>query len=492
VAPGAGEAGTVAATAAPAAPAPVAATAPEAPKPATPAKPKPPIAVTPPPEPSFIDSLLDNPLVLALIAILVAALGALGIRRAGLGRKKEQEFEDSGTLTDSSGLKANSLFASTGGQSVDTSNSVFNSNFSPSASQLDTNEVDPVAEADVYIAYGRDAQAEEILKEALRTQPDRNAVRVKLLEIYASRNDLRAFETTASELYGRTKGEGEEWQQAASLGIGIDPKNPMYAGGKVADAPEQDKPALGAPSNSADELDLDGLLNTTQAVPDAPEQKAPDFPAYGKSDAEDVPVLPVSAPPTPAESAAPPAKDTPAQDTADNTLDFDFDLNRLGHADAPAPQTEWKPADAKSEPVPDLDFDPNSLDFDVRNYAAPAAKPGDEAHADDTPPHIDFPEVSEPAGAASEAPREPKDPAPLDFDLSNISLDLDIGNHGAAAEAIDDGNTNVAEMATKLDLALAYQEIGDQEGARELLDEVIKGGNTDQSEKARSLLEKLA
>jgi pilus assembly protein FimV len=74
----------------------------------------------------------------------------------------------------------------TGGQSIDTNNSVFNSSFAPSASQLDTNEVDPVAEADVYIAYGRDAQAEEILKEALRTHPERYPVRLKLLEIYAA------------------------------------------------------------------------------------------------------------------------------------------------------------------------------------------------------------------------------------------------------------------------------------------------------------------
>jgi pilus assembly protein FimV len=49
-----------------------------------------------------------------------------------------------------------------------------------------------------------------------------------------------------------------------------------------------------------------------------------------------------------------------------------------------------------------------------------------------------------------------------------------------------------AEMATKLDLAIAYQEIGDKEGARELLDEVVKGGTAEQSEKAKSLLLELA
>ena len=124
---------------------------------------------------------------------------------------------------------AHSLFAETGGQSVDTNNSVFNSSFAPSASQLDTNEVDPVAEADVYIAYGRDAQAEEILKEALRTHPERYPVRLKLLEIYAARKDQRAFETQAGELYSMTRGQGEEWAQAAALGLSIDPLNPLYA-----------------------------------------------------------------------------------------------------------------------------------------------------------------------------------------------------------------------------------------------------------------------
>jgi pilus assembly protein FimV len=37
------------------------------------------------------------------------------------------------------------------------------------------------------------------------------------------------------------------------------------------------------------------------------------------------------------------------------------------------------------------------------------------------------------------------------------------------------------EMDTKLDLAVAYQEIGDKEGARELLDEVLRGGNPSRS-----------
>jgi pilus assembly protein FimV len=62
-----------------------------------------------------------------------------------------------------------------------------------SLSQLDAiGDVDPVAEADVYLAYGRDLQAEEILKEAMRSSPERLAIRTKLLEVYAKRRDTKS------------------------------------------------------------------------------------------------------------------------------------------------------------------------------------------------------------------------------------------------------------------------------------------------------------
>ena len=70
-----------------------------------------------------------------------------------------------------------------------------------SLSQLDAiGDVDPVAEADVYLAYGRDLQAEEILKEAMRSNPERLAIRTKLLEVYAKRRDTKGFELLATQL----------------------------------------------------------------------------------------------------------------------------------------------------------------------------------------------------------------------------------------------------------------------------------------------------
>lgn len=497
--------------------------------------PKPAIPAPPPPEPSMLEELTGNPVVLGGSALVLALLAALGITRS---RKAKQAKAASNTsIMPTSTLKTNSLFGAAGGQSVDTNNSVFNSNFSPSASQLDTNEVDPVAEADVYIAYGRDAQAEEILKEALRTQPDRAAVRGKLLEIYAARKDLRAFEATATELFSLTKGEGEEWSQAATLGLSLDPANPLYASArKPSDAPDTGSGAAlasgaglaaaavastasAAEETHGNEIDFDALLNTTQqahqdelpaasetAGTETPEQQpaAPDLtetplaasetpvaPALPDVDSADVPDLHTA----PAASHAAEPEATPATpEPASNLLDFDFDLDSFGKAPlptSPAAHADDEPDEAAPADSRLMDFKLDDLDLPKPDAASASATPSLD---DDEFPPLELDVPARPAATAAAAVHD--ESAPMDFDLSGISLDLD--PHGGTDAALQDvptlGETsysNTAEMATKLDLASAYQEIGDREGARELLEEVIKGGDNEQSEKAKVLLAKL-
>ena len=438
-------------------------------KPAAPVK-RPPAPAPVVEEPSFIDSLLDNALLLPGAGLLLVALGAFGIYSSR--KKKQKSFSDS-ILADSS-LKANSLFGSTGGQSVDTNNSVFNSSYSPSASHLDTNEVDPVAEADVYIAYGRDAQAEEILKEALRTQPERNPVRLKLLEIYANRKDLRAFELLASELYAMTKGAGDEWRQAATLGLTIDPTNPLYAGGKLDDEAAAKAAVMIAPTEPLEELDLDALLAATQPHSVMPEPDLPEAaPSHEPEPFEDAPVIPA------ASVAAPSVEQTAI-------ADLDFDLGDFGKemetAPAEIPAQVEVTAEAPSAEAPALDF--GVIDFNLD--AAPAMASTDNG-ADLPPPAEDSVQVAESElEALPEMSASPAVAASPAFDLEGI--DLDLGHDGAA----EGGDPYSVEMSTKLDLALAYREIGDREGARELLDEVVKSGSQQQAERAKSLLAELA
>lgn len=457
---------------------------------------KPPVAPAQP-EASFIDDLLGNTVLLSSIGgILLVGLGAFAINSARR-KKQNKPFEDS-TITDSS-LKANSLFGSTGGQSVDTNNSVFNSNFAPSASQLDTNEVDPVAEADVYIAYGRDAQAEEILKEALRTQPERNAVRVKLLEIYANRKDTRAFEILATELYSMTKGEGDDWMQAASLGAGIDPANPLYASGKLGETTSAPNSTVKTPAaESLEELDLDELLNSTQSEVSVQPHVAESVASFDA----DVPMI-EEAPTLDLSDDIAAHHEEPAAASKATANALDFDLAGMGLT-----QEVKAPAPAKDEP---LDLNIGALDFGL-----PAAHEETAAHdisssaGKEADTSLDFAsadfsldtDLSNLTGQSNGAMHSNEAAAPMDLDLSGISLDLnppaaasnsDISLDLDVAETDLNGEYHAdSEMATKLDLAIAYQEIGDKDGARELLDEVIKGGTSEQSEKAKSMLVRLA
>jgi pilus assembly protein FimV len=76
-------------------------------------------------------------------------------------------------------------------------------------------------------------------------------------------------------------------------------------------------------------------------------------------------------------------------------------------------------------------------------------------------------------------------------DLSNISLDLGTppasGGNGSGAAP----DARWQEVATKLDLAKAYEEMGDKDGARELLKEVVKEGDNAQQQQAQTMLQAL-
>jgi pilus assembly protein FimV len=201
---------------------------------------KKPVALLPStPESSLIDELTDNPLVLPGLGLLLALLAGFGFYR--YKKRNQQPSVDSSFLE--SRFQPDSHFGANDGQHIEAveggnatgSSLVYSPDQPVGAGDVDPiadadadADVDPIAEADVYLAYGRDLQAEEILKEALHNNPSRVAIHAKLIEIYAKRLDLIGFEAVAVEALSLTQGSGPEWAYICELGRDLNPANPMY------------------------------------------------------------------------------------------------------------------------------------------------------------------------------------------------------------------------------------------------------------------------
>lgn len=99
----------------------------------------------------------------------------------------------------------------------------------PYAAEIDMQNVDPVEEANVYLIYGRDTQAEEILRHALEQNPQRYDIYLVLLAIQARRNRPDAFAALMDELRTATDGQGRVWFRAVEIAQRFDPANPLYA-----------------------------------------------------------------------------------------------------------------------------------------------------------------------------------------------------------------------------------------------------------------------
>ena len=438
--------------------------------------------------------MLENPIIPAAAGALIALLLGVGFYRSRQRKKSAQV--DSSFLE--SRLQPDSFFGASGGQRIDTNEaSPTGSSMVYSPSQLDAaGDVDPVAEADVYLAYGRDLQAEEILKEAMRTSPKRVAIHGKLLEIYSKRRDAKAFELVATEAYSLTHGEGTEWEHICELGQELDAGNPLYRPGGQ---PTQGSMAEAGPAAAAAAVVASSMA--TQAFQARPAVAAP---APSASDVDldldfslgdDEPTLPPA--PAPAPAAARAVAPVPAAATPEPmpSLDMDFDVPATPVLDKTQPMSAASRLDA-----PDLTVSENSLKF-----SADPAKPPAPVKA--TPPA--------PVATSAPAATAP-DSGMIEFDMGALSLDLPGAPAPAPAPAaaatvsrvtpaavsdtplmnLDGGSTGGFEpdapgddpLSTKLALAQEFNAIGDPDGARSLAEEVVAEASGDLKTRAQRFL----
>jgi pilus assembly protein FimV len=271
----------------------------------------------------------------------------------------------------------------------------------PGMGAMQADEVDPVAEAEVYMAYGRDQQAMEVLQDAIRRDPSRIELKIKLLEVYQKRKDVRAFEAMAEELYPAIGKDAARWGRVTEMGRRISPRHPLFA----------------AAAASATSLGLDS---------------------------------------------------TQASGRARSNLDRDSSgLDLIS-----APFTRGSPYGASTvdERGIDLPSTGNRAIVD-RGVSREASALGPEFD-------LDADSVSLPYAGGLGTPSTPARSA--DDAVGGFDAML-----GGGSQQMDD--FKASEIATKLDLAKAYLEMGDKDAARGFIEEVLKEGNEAQRQQASEL-----
>ena len=363
------------------------------------------------------------------------------------------------------------MFGSTGGGVVNTGDNSLASDFSREGlGNIDTDEVDPIAEAEVYLAYGRDAQAEEILKDALKKDPQRQEIYLKLLEIHAQHNKPSAFETVASELYSVTNGQGDVWHKAVALGRQLDPNNPMFAEGGAPSA----RPAAGTAAFRSD----------TKAEPERRERPV----SIRVSSSRWTRTFrsrrrPARSPNTgrhPGRRGIRARKDRQGH-AFDGGLQSRPDLVLPAADAAAAGKSEFEPTPGTSNKV-EAAIEAAKFDLDFKLDESDKPAPMGKARAQ--------PALETAAASSAGTPAQLTRPAAaLELDKLDLSFDPERTTFEDPTPSVLDGQWH--DAATKLDLAKAYQEMGDVEGAREILQEVLHEGDDQQKAEAKSLLTKL-
>ncbi|KAF4557419.1 FimV/HubP family polar landmark protein [Pseudomonas asiatica] len=536
---------------------------------------------------SVIDEIMGNPLLLGLIAgsaFLVLLLLLLLLARK---RKAQQEAEKhlrmARALEEEQGAGFDSDSASFDGVEVSAPSVTLSpavvaasaaaataaeKTAAPASEAQPEPQADPhaalLAEVEQCVAEGRLNRATDLLEPAVAAAPQRDDLRLKLMDVYARQGDQSAFveqerklpaseqnsEAVAGlkERYPAMLGLAAAGLGAAALAAEMDeqyvqellqdqPDTPVVADVAPEEVPvvepevaiEPEAVALAEPETALEpEVDLDAELDAFDEVPtlDAPGLDEQDLDsAFDLSLGDDLPEQDPLAAPLLDESVAQqpvveePVLDEPALESV-QPEDEPFAVDAELQADADA---EFEAMLAQAEPQPAVDL--SDFDLDISEPVAPAAP----AAVDETPVDV----AAELAAFDSEPAFDPLSEfdLPSDFDLS-LSLEDDSPAAKSFTSELDDVNAELDklsqslespslephftsedaaaqpepeplddldfdffsgsdEVATKLDLARAYIDMGDNQGARDILDEVVKDGDDSQRQEAEDMLSRL-
>lgn len=473
---------TPSAPAAPAMSSPRVETAPVAPKPQKPVPPPaPPVPSVE--EPGFISFLMDEPLFLGVGGLGVGLLGLYfwrGFkRRAALTDESESilAVPRRDRLVEPTGTGVSIPDQTPSEQVAPAARSSFLSEFSTSdfdALGGEVDEVDPISEADVYLAYGRYKQAEELIRHAIGQYPDRDECKLKLLEIQYATENRPAFEAYAKELFNENKDANPDfWDKVVEMGRELCPDSPLFG--------QQDFIANSATQAQVSEEDLSASLDLDE-----------DLLAELKNFEND---------------------DSKYQEKSHDTDVLDFDVSKQEAKETVKSDVgSLAEIDFETPAVPAIKSDEAEASIDFANliqFETPSTASTDDSQIVQMRPDKTLDDILLEMGAISESSKEDLAVASTDAHMheqsssgstDDFSLDfsvikppsLDSQNAFLADDEAIVGLDDQNEFETRLDLAKAFVDMGDEDSARQILLEIVKSGSEAQRKEAKALLDKIS
>ncbi|KFI23197.1 FimV/HubP family polar landmark protein [Nitrosococcus oceani] len=332
---------------------------------------------------------------------------------------------------------------------------------SSTASQIQAESHEIMAEVDDYLAFGRHHEAATALKEALLQEPGRQDLKFKLAEVYHAAGNGSAFVDLVEEWAPNPHGDDGLWADLVAMGKDLRPGHALFTSLRQDDAAAQVGLELPASDFSLDFSPGDLLSDENSAVPFSP-----------------------------AEEEASAGENSSVETPQAEEVGLEFDLEGMVLA-KPSVQDDGitdQPVEAEREEGV-IEFEPFSSPLGTEENVKEAEN--SEQSLEFFSPEFEIQEDNQgllvletPVDDPESTPLEPADPAAsvdtLGEDMSEASLP-----GKALLEDLD-------EMEVKLDLARAYMDMGDADGARGLLEEVVAEGTEQQRDTGEGLLAELA
>ncbi|MDQ2640530.1 MAG: hypothetical protein M3Y79_08115 [Pseudomonadota bacterium] len=397
---------------------------------------------------------------------------------------------------------------------------------------------DPLAEADFHMAYGLYDQAADLVKAALKREPERRDLKLKLLEVYFVWGNKEQFLQTARELsQSRSSGPPGEWEKVVIMGKQLAPEDVLFHQSQLGAQTSVDLNLEGGqnlvdfnlPESGTDtgdtgiDLNLGGSTDSSLRPLDS--EGGLDFMFDDLRGPDD------QAPTATTRQMAQPGLDAINAPTIEQPA-LDIENTLAGKIDAHAPYT-GSPDQTAELALDDLGLDLGKLEATGTGMAPPDAG---EAPADAPTLVAGMDETSRELLASADASQRTEMLPITDLDLGDGStgldmdlgagdtslapmldvgasdLDLDVGAPGKPADdwqstqSFDPGvldstivdqapkelePVTMSEVGTKLDLARAYMDMGDPDGARSILNEVLQEGSESQRQEAQRLLDSI-